>query len=227
MTYVLIAGGPLAAFSENGTQVYDLDATLDFNINRSANVSQHPVESGVFISDHVSLNNTKISVRGVISNNVIGKASPAINSIDILDATVPENRVKYAHDILNNIFRSRQFIDVSSELEYIPNCIITSLNLPRRADLGGVFEFSMELEQIQITEQQFTEVSPFIADHAAFNRRLGTKSPTDPVKEEEGWLDGLLTGLGNIVLLPTVGYFQTTLETKTKLEEVLRRELSK
>ena len=58
----------LALLFNNDETVIYLDAVTSYNKTRRSNISEHPVDSSSFITDHVSKSNPTFSIRGTISS---------------------------------------------------------------------------------------------------------------------------------------------------------------
>ncbi len=164
-TAILVGGGPV-----EGSTPLVLDATLDVNPRFSNTVTKHPIETGSTITDHVFKNNTVIDVNGLITNNSIGNS---------FEDDYRFNRLQTVHDLLVSLHDSRQVISISSQYKVYSNCIITSLSIPRNAQIGDSLSVSITLEQIQIVTSQFVTVSQALVDAATRNQNKGQKTGVD------------------------------------------------
>ena len=111
-----------------------------------------------------------IDVNGLITNNSIGNS---------FEDDYRFNRLQTVHDLLVSLHDSRQVISISSQYKVYSNCIITSLSIPRNAQIGDSLSVSITLEQIQIVTSQFVTVSQALVDAAARNQNKGQKTGVD------------------------------------------------
>jgi hypothetical protein len=185
MSFVIIASGGEGFRTLDNTipQVYNFDATVSLTSRRTANVTSHPVEGGSTASEHVVVSNTIVDLVGIIVQIPMPKPYHEINrGNDVIEASrdgLDLDRIHAATDVLVKVFNDRELITISSEIDVFPNCIITSLNLPRTAEIGDTLRIEMTLEQLQIIQLETTEVSKEIFDSAAANKKIGGTSSVD------------------------------------------------
>lgn len=157
----IITSGALK--QDGDTEVIWIDATTSITPNFTTNITEHPIESGSSISDHVYMRNTTIKIEGVIGgsnslyefqDNLVDSstliASPQGNTVN--KAANP--RVKRAYDEIRQLFDAREPFTLISRLERYPNCIIRSLSLPQNTETSEVLMISMEIEQLRIVSSE-------------------------------------------------------------------------
>lgn len=164
-TAILVGGGPV-----EGLTPLVFDAALNVNPRFSNTVTKHPIETGSEVSDHVYKRNTVIDVDGLITNYSVG---------NIFEDNIRFNRLQTVYDLLTRLHENREMISISSQYQVFNNCVITSLSIPRNAQIGDSLQVVMTLEQLQVVTSQFVQVSQELLDAAANNRNKGQKTGAD------------------------------------------------
>jgi len=85
-----------------------VDAILQESHDWSAKVTEHPVENGETLSDHVQVLPLVLKIEGIISNTPI-----SFLGVPIFTSS---NRVEEAYTKLEQIFSKRQPIDIATSL---------------------------------------------------------------------------------------------------------------
>jgi len=170
--------------NEGESIIIVFDAALETARDYSAAVTSHPVETGVQISDHVTLENPKFTVKGVVSDaaflspfeqlasfaNRTGAAvTGAIASTSIgasalkslgIDVVAKESRSMTAYQNLQFMYNERDFVTLQfgDEPPY-KNLILTKLGVPKDKNIGDAFIFDLEFEQVKVVSSKYTTVS--------------------------------------------------------------------
>ena len=142
------------------TTTITLDCVQQFSESYSATATQHSVETGSSITDHVFLNNTELSMRGVVSDF---SPSPTYITMSSLD-DAPAERGSRSHtqeikDILKRIHKGREVVTIQvsedrvSEVEQFENCVITSLNFSDDPEAGEAIYPDIKLSQIRVVSK--------------------------------------------------------------------------
>lgn len=170
-------------FNEFKSVIIVFDAALESARDYSAKVTSHPVETGVEIADHVTLENPKFTLKGVVSdaafltpfeqiasfaNRAASGITNAIASTQIgasalkglgIDVVAKDSRSMSAYQDLQFLYRERQFLTLQfgDEPPY-NNLILTKLNIPKDKNVGDAFIFDLEFEQIRVVSSRYTTV---------------------------------------------------------------------
>lgn len=127
---------------------------LDFS------VSDHPIQNGATISDHVHKQLQHVTIEGLFTNHPLKKLEE-INNVTFKDefATKEEketltNRALRKFDELRELANKRRPVRLVTSLQVYPKMIITSLSYDRDAKSGSSIRFTMELREIQIVNLQ-------------------------------------------------------------------------
>jgi len=171
--------------NENQSIILVFDAALETARNYTANVTSHPVETGVEIADHVTLENPKFTLKGVVSDaafltpfeqiasfgNRAGAAiTGAISSTSFgssalkklgIDVVTKDSRAMSAYQNLQFMYKERKFLTLEfGEEPPYTNVILTKLNAPKDKNVGDAFIFDLEFEQIRVVSSRYITVVP-------------------------------------------------------------------
>ena len=124
---------------------------------KTSRVSNHPVENGFIISDHVLVENTKLSVEGIISNANNSLLNRAVGIISDQES---------ARQFLNEVFNARKVVTLVTPEEIYDNLIITSLQFTKDKPTRQEINFSLRLEQIRTVVSKTALVSAKTVDES-------------------------------------------------------------
>lgn len=114
----------------------EIDVTLEETHERSAEITDHPVEGGAFIQDHIVNAPKRLLMSGLITDTPLGRdAGP---------------RAQEAFDALEALYESRTPFTVVSGFRVYEQMAIESLSLPKARE--GALRFSAQLKQLAITQ---------------------------------------------------------------------------
>lgn len=130
-----------AGFAIEGAVSFEADLTMEELHERSAEVTQHPVESGGTISDHVILQPERLRLDGFVTDARLRDP----------EAT----RTQSAFADLDTAWSSGQLVQVVTARKTYQDMVITRLDLPY--DRPESMEFSVELQQVKIVDAQEVE----------------------------------------------------------------------
>jgi len=169
--------------NSKGIQLLVVDVTMNITPTFSAEVTQHPVEDGPDVSDHIRVKNVTISMEGIASETpltleesargLITSAAGAVGSriggtlggeigsvAGGLGANIlikAQNKAEAIRDALIELLNERKVFNIAApslKKEYANNFVITSLTFPKDSATGRAVRFSAQLQQIQIVESQ-------------------------------------------------------------------------
>lgn len=150
---VFIAGSfvyPSAVFIE-------LDATVEITHNFRSQITEHPVETGSKVTDHVRPENRSFSIKGYVSNHHV---TPVVQG-NVLGDT--GKRTKIAYDYLNDMWLNSVPFTMVSELDSYPNCVIEDLNIPVTAKNGEAVELNIKLKQLRLVSPEYLNTAITVA----------------------------------------------------------------
>lgn len=146
----VLFGVPASLFSEDDEVI--IRPVLSEDIGESASVSNHAVEDGADVADHVEPANGKLSI-----STIIGRDFDLVGSA-LLGDKEPEEKIyllkqwmtngtllKYSGPVFKGVGILKQGIDVEMK-----NLVITNGSFKRDTNSGGGFNVTLSLEQIRI-----------------------------------------------------------------------------
>lgn len=116
---------------------------VEFNVisetrSYSNEVTQHPVEDGADITDHVQLNQIVFDIEGIVGDN----QNPA-----------------FVHEQLSKMRRERQIVEYKGR-SILPHCVIQNFTSNVNADSRKGFTFTLQLVQIRVAEPSTVSLLP-------------------------------------------------------------------
>lgn len=131
-----------------GTNIYGLeDLKFDLILSEShdfnSQVTQHPIEDGSVISDHIQNAMRTGGITALISNFSINSGPVEGN-----------NRAQDAYDILVDLWEKREVVSMATVLDFYENVVITSMPIARDAGTGEALVVQINFQQIKIVKLQ-------------------------------------------------------------------------
>lgn len=133
----------------------DESHTLEFE------ASDHPIENGAVITDHVTQKLRTCTVTGMFTNfpdrNEFGESTDGYTGVQVSDGTpVKDNRARDMFIALENLAMQRKPVRLVTALHVYPEMIITSLPVKFGADDGESIKFTMTLREFKVAELKKT-----------------------------------------------------------------------
>lgn len=124
-----------------------------------ATVTEHPVQDGSVISDHISVALREGSLRGLVSNHAI-----ALSTSDGKRREWATNHALAAWNMLRDIAERKELVTVVTVLETYRDVAITHVGTMKDGSTGDALEFDVRFKQVRrvrLTEDVITaSVSP-------------------------------------------------------------------
>ena len=140
----------------------ELDASISETHTAEVEVTEHPIEKGANISDHVRAKPENLSIEGVVSNTPVNRAQNAravksqgklLQTTSDVDAIQGHPGVaESAYDQLRALKDSGQLITVVTKLRTYRNMVLRSLSIPRSAKIGDMLQFTAQFIQVNLVE---------------------------------------------------------------------------
>jgi len=155
----------------------NFDATIRESHRKANEVTSHPVEAGVEISDHIRPQPEEIEINGVVSNTPIQFLPSEAKSP--LEGTVARaaNRAEVAYKELQRVMDDGELVTVVTKLRAYGNMAITSFAVDREAATGNVLNATLALRQVVTVESQVTAEPIPKAKGNSKSKRLGKVVP--------------------------------------------------
>lgn len=144
-----------------------LDLILAEDHSLNAAVTQHPVQDGSVISDHISVLPRSGTMRALISNFSLSTAEPPEDEEGWRDvyqrgesaSRILPNRAADAWEALKKLVENRELVQIVTSLEVYSNVALTSVRTTRDADSGDALEVEIDFEQVKIVQLKETKVT--------------------------------------------------------------------
>jgi hypothetical protein len=133
-------------YNSTGMASLTLNASLSQSHEYSCDVTQHPVEEGIDITDHVRIKPITLTINGVVSANPLGVEAETI------DAEI--NAWAILESMVGQVF------EVDTSLRRYKNMVLRRAAVSREAGGGDGIEPQLELVEIRIVQQQTTTLPP-------------------------------------------------------------------
>lgn len=173
---------------------YMIDAAITEEHTFEADVTEHPVERGTSIVDHVRIKPLTISVEGIVSDTPIGlmadernaaQGTAQVGQIQVLNSQPSVD----AYAFLKQIFQAREPVTIKTSLQTFDDMVLQSLSAPRSASDGDSLRFRATFRQVVFAtnERTYVEVG---TPRAKAKEDRGTKIPeryNHDAVEEDGW----------------------------------------
>ena len=158
MALLSIIFGRLPGLTQKTISVLPVDVFTQETITLSSNVTDHPIESGGLVTDHIF--NLPAGLR------VTGAVRAQLRS--------------FGFNVLQTLHERREPIFVVTGLQTFRRMAITSLEFPREVRTADSLQFSAEFKQITFAESQVTAApaQDNAADTAAPTNAAGNRSAT-------------------------------------------------
>lgn len=127
---------------------FEIDAALSEEHTFDSEVTEHPVEKGADISDHVRARPIEVTIDGVVSDTPIGSLAQRRTGVPSSDAFARLMQIRDA----------REPITIQTSLKTFENMILQSLSAPRDSSTGDAFRFRASFIQVQLVTNERTTV---------------------------------------------------------------------
>jgi hypothetical protein len=152
-------------YLENG--LYSIISEIPLDVRKSSTysfkskITEFPVDDGSQITDNRNVLPDEISLEGFVSDSPL--TTIASNNLGLkgdASALVGANSVTQgAYDALIDIHRNNKFLMVVTEYATFEDMAIEELEIPRDAEKGLGFYFSLKLKQVKIVQNQTAALS--------------------------------------------------------------------
>lgn len=183
-------------------QLISFDAVVRDSHESTATVTEHPVEQGANISDHVRPDLDRVVLEAIVSNTPITQpvsqadgATGAPGDVDLINRdgdTIGAarvllfdgefDRVRSVYDELRRLKDTGTVVDIITSLREYDSMIIRAVNPQRDASSGSLLRIQIEATQIRIVESEIVEAP--VPDENQRNRGRQEEEETDEETEE-------------------------------------------
>ena len=195
----------LAGEDADALELLKIDATRAEEHSFRAKATQHEVEDGANISDHVIKTGRIVTLDGIISDNPISVAAAAIGNIAGLTGSLVEGiggavatgavsklgseliangskPSKDALDILEYIYEESIPLMIATSIKTYTNMIMEDLRIPRSSRNANSLEFKATFREARIVESEVVDIPPAATtvDGAIEEQKGGKKPSVEP-----------------------------------------------
>lgn len=149
----LFAGPPLAFLV--------FDGSINESYRSPVRVTQHPVEEGADITDHVQVLPRSITINGIISDSPLPLQTlsfeaftSGLGSSALAETLGSATRSQLAYEELERIKNSRRPFEVVTGLDVFSPVVMSNLVVNRNARTGRALNFSMTVREIVIVSTE-------------------------------------------------------------------------
>lgn len=177
----------------NGNVLF-FDVAETVTRNYDSQVTDHPIENGATITDHVIARPREVRVSALVSEASFAITSAAVladdfSNVDVNDllassirdtSVLPfgRGRVAVALAELTEIRDNREVFTLELSDESFPNMVFSSFSIPKDSDTGEALRISFTARQVIEVERRFIEVPSALfdaADQAASEAEAGAQ----------------------------------------------------
>lgn len=148
-----------------------VDATLSQEHTSAADVTDHPVEDGADVSDHVRVRAPRVRLTGVVSNTPL-----------VASNFTGDDRAGATWQDLLGLQHTGALIDVVTSLDTYDNMVIEELSATRDAQRGDSLHFTAVLKRITKAVTQVVAAPAPDAPPAQLGKQATPEAPA-PVRE--------------------------------------------
>lgn len=161
------------------------DATVSSTHSGDAEITDHPVEEGSDITDHIRRNPERLELNASVTDTPV-KLLPALRAGPAVSGGSLNKRSKEAWDALVQLKDEGALVNVATKLRDYENMAITNLAVTQDKDTSNVINARISLRQIIIATTESQPVTEPINQSRKRKQNLGkkTKTPADGVSAE-------------------------------------------
>jgi hypothetical protein len=177
---------------DNRDNVVEFDASVSEQHDGSSTVTDHPVEDGVDITDHVRKEPDGLTMNVIVSNHQPIMVR-SINAEPASPGGDPGSRAEDAYRYLKDVKDKGLVVRASTTLRDYKDMIITSLGVSRDAPTGNMVNMTITLREIQIATTETTDVPEPTNPSRKKRQQLGRRQKPDASAATSQRTQSLLT----------------------------------
>ena len=191
-------GTTFASIDKDGVEIREskVDITTGESHIMTNQVTEHPVESGADISDHIRRKPLQLSLNGVYSDT-------SISTLDKLQRTQKgEPNTISALKFFEELFEKKYLVTINNRFKSYTNMAVSGITFIRGSNTGTTVGMQVNFKEISTVESQVLqgqaakEITQGISSSTQNQGKVSTKAPTDATSEASGSFLSRITGLG-------------------------------
>ena len=182
-----------------------LDCTVTETHTATSTVTEHPVESGANITDHIRPDPVQLSITGIVSDTPLGskQIQRAIEvggaSVQVTQQEPPSSATGFGRAAwakLDAIRTAAKPVKVVTRDKTYDSMALVSLSVPKESKTGGALYFTAQFKQIRIVYNRTTKV--VVAKATKSHKKQDTgKQPTAAVEQPKSYSSELRDQAGD------------------------------
>lgn len=153
---------------------YVIDLALREDHSQEAEVTEHAVETGSAVADHVRVKNATLTLDCLVSDTPIGDIANLRSA-----TTLPSQECL---DRLEAVFKAREPITVVTSIRTYPLMLMESFRIPRDKDTGDALGFTCAFRQLRLVTNN--RVTVRVVDNRGKKKVNKGNKPAKPVTNE-------------------------------------------
>lgn len=170
---------------------YELDVAVNEDHTFESEVTEHPVEIGADVADHVRARPITVTLEGIVSDTPIGAVAQRRQQFTLVNGEAFALPSEEALAFLRAVHEAREPVTIQTSLGSYENMMLRSLQVPRSTETGEALRFTASFVQVVIVQNLRTVVR--VAVPRASNKvNRGNKPAADvpgvPLEVAAPWL---------------------------------------
>lgn len=193
----------LFARTDMGIEGIDFDLFIDESHGLDFKISEHPLQDGCVITDHVTQQLRTCKINAMFTNHSVRGRSGNEKEISIEgyeEAEPIENVARQKFEALEELAKRREPVRLVTSLVVYPKMMIKNVNVQRGPSDGESVKFSMTLTEIK-TVKLFSVTTDFIYQEGSVKDSISKLTST---VNKQGLTSGDVKAVNDI--LKTVGF---------------------
>lgn len=158
-----------------------LDAAIEEKHDYSATITDHPIEAGGFVTDHVFETPRMVQVTGEITDSPVTVFS-ILNGLS--------SRRMEAKDQLVALYELRERVVLVTGLEIYTDMVMESLSMPRNQATGQRLQFSATFKQTRFVDSEVVGIAeeradPSVKDKVSETKDAGRTEAGEPTEAQQ------------------------------------------
>lgn len=156
-------------------QTIDFDCSVEEVYEGAAEVTEHAVESGSNIADHVRPENDTLSLECIVTNtpviprvfgmdgatgSVQSVSLPSAGNVSTLQFSQAFDRVRAVDEALRSLKDSGQILTVRTSLREITDVVLTRVKVTRNKESAKSLNLNLDLKRVKIATTERVAVRP-------------------------------------------------------------------
>lgn len=131
---------------DNGNVLVRFDNNLEEKYMRDADVTAHPIEDGVPVTDNHQARQRMFELVGEITNTPL-----------VIEQDIP-NRAQFYFEVLDALVESGQRLTITSGLKVYDNAVLKSYNVNRNYQNGQALVVALKVVQLEVVSSATVQV---------------------------------------------------------------------